>query len=168
VFQNVPPDKFVELVYKIQGICVLSMDDKQVLSLSDQLGKDILVLSIRDSKGCEFNDVMIVNFFNGLPKEHQKAWKLLIKGNKEEAQNQPGFPEIETHLKQLYTAITRCQSRLFFVEIGNLSDSGEAFVRVSKNKELLVQQTVEETENIVKTPDEWASTGKLISCTCSV
>ena len=147
-------------MYKIQGIVVLAMRDDEVLQLQELLGKEIVVLSIRDSKGLEFPDVMIVNFFCSLPQEHQKAWKLMMKGS-EDAQTQPGFPEIETHLKQLYTAITRCSKRLFFVETED-SDSGREFVREltkKRDEPLLVKQDVADTELIIKTQDEWNAIG---------
>lgn len=118
-----------------------------------------MVLSIRDSKGLEFPDVIIVDFFRLLPVEQQKPWRLLLQGKVNEATQQPGFPEVETQLKQLYTAITRCSKRLYMVET-DLSDAGQAFVRfLCGEKELAIKQDVMDVQETIKTMDEWASTG---------
>jgi len=57
----------------------------------------------------------------------QKAWRgLLVRGEVDGLSNQ--YPAIESHLKLLYTAITRCIEQLFFVEtVGTVP--GKAFVR---------------------------------------
>lgn len=62
-------------------------------------------------------------------------------------------------MKQLYTAITRCSKRLFFVETGD-SDAGKAFVRwLTAENELAMKQVVDDLQESVKSPDEWNSTG---------
>jgi len=161
IFQNMGSrEELKDLVYKIQGIVVLAMNDSDVEELTELLGKEIVVLSIRDSKGLEFAEVCIVDFFRNLPREHQRAWKLLMKGS-DDAHKQPGFSEIETHLKQLYTAITRCSKRLFFVEQSE-SEAGTEFVREltrRRDEPLLVQQSVADAEGIIKTRDEWNALG---------
>jgi superfamily I DNA/RNA helicase len=98
--QNVKPNVLKQLVEKIDGVVLLTMSDDTVAELEKLVGSDIVVLSIRDSKGLEFSDVIIVDFFKDLAPEHQKPWKLLIQG-KVEDELKGGFPELETHLKQV-------------------------------------------------------------------
>lgn len=82
-----------------------------------------------------------------------------------------GRPEIEGHLKLLYTAATRCIQHLFFAETSS-SVAGDAFVRwltttttlrsveAGKDKEALaVKSNVDNVEKMTRTPDEWRSAG---------
>jgi len=89
----------------------------------------------------------------------QKPWKFYLLGRRDEASKLEGFAEIETQLKQLYTAITRCIERLFFVETGD-SEAGAAFVRwLTEKEKIATKQTIATTEQVVKTPDEWNALG---------
>lgn len=152
----------LDLISKVQGVVLLSMHDDHVDEMKRM--KEIkehgtVVLSIRDAKGLEFPDVILVDFFKRLPPEQQKPWRLLLQGKTLEASRYAGFPEVETQLKQLYTAITRCSRRLFFVETST-SDAGQAFVRfLCAEKKLAIKQEVEDVQQSVKAVDEWATTG---------
>jgi hypothetical protein len=68
------------------------------------------------------------------------------------------YPEIETQLKQLYTAITRCSYNFYFCETA-ISDAGGAFSRLLKERELAYKRDQVDVEKIVKTPDQWNTTG---------
>jgi len=157
VFQYVKDAKLKELVDKIDGVVLLAMNDQEVKWLQDLVGPSVVVLSIRDSKGLEFPHVIIVDFFKSLAKEHRKPWRQLLQGKQLDA-IRPGYPELETHLKQLYTAITRCSQRLFIAETGP-STPGEAFFRWILDKEKAKKQDVEDVAKMVKSPDEWSATG---------
>lgn len=153
-------DSLLKVVEKIEGVVLLAMNDKDVEVLSKTVPKGVVVLSIRDSKGLEFRDVVLVDFFAGLPEEHQKPWRNLLLG--QEGQDTHGFqekyPEVETHLKQLYTAITRCINRFFVAETKD-SIAGNAFVKWVTRQDLAVKQSLTTVEGVVKTADEWRSTG---------
>lgn len=111
--------------------------------------------------GLEFRDIIIVDFFSDLDDEHQKAWRELLRdrGDRGEvADIKPGFPQLEAHLKLLYTGITRCSRRLFFVETKS-SIGGNAFFRwLTKTKKLAENQNAT-LMSTAMTPDEWRSTG---------
>jgi hypothetical protein len=107
--------------------------------------------------------LFLVDFFKGLSDEHQKPWRILLQG-RNEVDLKPGFPEIESHLKLLFTAITRCSSRLFIAETGS-SIAGQAFVRWATTRRhnsssggdedaLAVKQEVHDVKKMVRTPDE--------------
>ncbi|KAL3933996.1 MAG: hypothetical protein SGBAC_010158 [Bacillariaceae sp.] len=90
-----------------------------------------LIRTIRESKGLEYKSVIILDFFGDLSGQVdegvQKAWReLLLRG--EVSGLSTKYPEIESHLKLLYTAITRCIEQLFFVETKDTIPS-KAFVR---------------------------------------
>ena len=72
------------------------------------------LISVKESKGLEWTDCVILDFFCNIPKSDTKAWKQLlendIKGRGEL------WPQLESQLKQLYVAITRSCNRLIFIE----------------------------------------------------
>lgn len=157
LFHNVEPTILRELVEKIEGVVLLTMYDSEVERLKEIVGDKVVVLSIRDSKGMEFPDVIIVDFFKSLQKEHQKPWRKLLQGKIDDSL----LPEMETMLKQLYTAITRCSKRLFVAETGP-SDSCDAFMRWCTDRNdgpIAVKQDVSNVDKMKKTHDEWVSTG---------
>jgi hypothetical protein len=72
-------------------------------------------------------------------------------------------PELEGQLKLLYTAVTRCISRLIFAETSS-SISSQAFARWLLEKRddrgsLATKQNVDDVEKMKYTPDEWRSLG---------
>jgi hypothetical protein len=158
LFHNVKPTMLLELVEKIEGVVLLTMYDHEVEKLKKIVGKKAIVLSICDSKGMEFSDVIIVDFFKSLSNEHQKPWRKLLQGKIDDSL----LPEMETMLKQLYTAITRCSKRLFVAETGP-SDSCDAFMRWCTERKdgpsIAVKQDVSNVDKMKKTHDEWVSTG---------
>jgi hypothetical protein len=110
------------------------------LSFSKPQG-GVTIISIRNSKGIEYEDVILVNFFSTIKDdEEQKWWKkhfsnMISKGERPLDQ-ETKFPQMESQLKLLYTAITRCCNRLVFVETKR-SDAGEAFFRWLERSKLV-------------------------------
>ena len=168
VFHKVEIERLKELVKRREGIVVLTHDNdvprwKRTLDYP-------LVYGIREAKGLEFQEVILVDFFCGVPESLQKSWRNLLLGS--DVANISGRPEVEGHLKLLYTAITRCIQRLFFAETAS-SLAGDAFVRwlttttirastsdTKAGKEALaVKSSVDNVEKMVRTPDEWRSAG---------
>lgn len=159
IFLGMNRKLLVHLIAKIQGAVLLTMSDEHVARLEALVEEGTVVLSIRDSKGLEFPDVMVVDFFRQLQAEQQKPWRLLLQGKDDEARELPGFPELEVQLKQLYTAITRCSKRLFFVET-EPSDAGQAFARfLCSEKKLAIKENLVDVQEIIRTTDEWSTTG---------
>ncbi len=77
------------------------------------------VIDVEQAKGLEFETVLIVDFFSEL--QNQNAWAGMIKNEfVGSAATGRGFSrpphELARELKLLYTAITRCCTRLMFVE----------------------------------------------------
>jgi hypothetical protein len=157
-FEVLSKNMLQDLVAKIDGVGVLTTNDEEVERLEKLFPKGVVVLTIRDSKGLEFSDVIICDFFRTLADEHQKPWRNLLREGADLAPYQDTYPEIETHLKQLYTAITRCRMRLFFAETGQ-SEAGTAFGKFVNRKKLCSKQKVVNVEKMVKTQDQWKATG---------
>lgn len=128
VFHKVEIERLKELVKRREGIVVLTHDNdvprwKRTLDYP-------LVYGIREAKGLEFQEVILVDFFRDVPESLQKSWRNLLLGS--DVADISGRPEVEGHLKLLYTAITRCIQRLFFAETAS-SLAGDAFVRWLNN-----------------------------------
>jgi hypothetical protein len=101
--------------------------DESVQIMKERLQCSNVVMGIRDAKGLEFRDIILVDFFSDLPREAQKPWRELLR-DRDTSDIKPGFPQLETHLKLLYTGVTRCSRRLFFAET-KPSIAGQAFFR---------------------------------------
>ena len=155
IFDGVKENTLKELTHKIDGGVLLTMYDSQVERLTKLIdNKKVLVLSIRDSKGLEWPNVILVDFFCSLEQEHQVPWRKLFQDKEKDSIP----PEIEMQLKQLYTAITRCSRRLFIAET-RPSDAGNALVRWLRSQQLAGRQDVENVEKMILTSDEWCTTG---------
>jgi hypothetical protein len=128
VFQGVQVQQLSTLLKeKMPGAVVLTHDDSAA-RWSEMLDHR-LVYGIREAKGMEFKTVIILDFFAELPSSLQKPWRdLLLNRYREEDGFQQQFPLVETHLKLIYTGVTRCIDQLFFAETAS-STSGDAAVR---------------------------------------
>lgn len=72
------------------------------------------VLMLHHTQGLEFPSVIILDFFSELPL--QKPWRNLLLGREDTSDFELRYPLIETHLKLVYTAVTRSIEQLFFAE----------------------------------------------------
>ena len=127
VFEEVGVKVLADLLANKMNGTVVLVHDARVKYWKEALDYP-LIRTIRESKGLEYKSVIILDFFGDLCSQVdegvQKAWRgLLVRGEVDGLSNQ--HPEIESHLKLLYPAITRCIEQLFFVE----TVPGEAFVR---------------------------------------
>jgi hypothetical protein len=165
VLNKVEVARLQELVTRRGGIVVLT-HDRDVPRWKRSLNYP-LVYGIREAKGLEFQEVILVDFFAGVPDSLQKSWRNLLLGR--DVVDISRHPEVEGHLKLLYTAITRCIQRLFFAETSS-SIAGDAFVRWltttkkasdpnTRKEALAVKSSVYDVEKMVRTPDEWRSAG---------
>jgi AAA domain len=163
VFQKVGAMRLKELVYKLDGVVILT-HDKETAKVKRDLDYP-LVYGIREAKGLEFYAVILVDFFGDLPFHLQKPLRDLCLG-RDFHNTSMKCPELEGKLKLLYTGITRCIQRLFFVETRK-SVAGEGFLRWiatapkgrSETEALAVLHTVDNVEKMTRTPDEWQSAG---------
>ncbi len=131
--------------------CVVICPDELRPDLATML-PDNLVFGIRESKGLEFPDVAIVNFFSGLPIHDQAIWPRLLKEEESGViaasalDAAAASPHVETQLKLLYTAITRSCRTLRFVETSD-SPAGAAFFQWLQDKALAEPHVLMAAEN---------------------
>ncbi len=168
VYDRVPADRLSTLVReKLNGIVILTHDEK-VESWRERLDGYPLVYGIRAAKGLEFKRVILLDFFSDLPKDMLKPWRELILGRAED-DFKVKYPEIEGHLKLLYTAVTRCIEQLFFAETES-TIAGDAFIRwittitvkngvKPRNVSLATRNNISDIEKMTLTRDEWLAQG---------
>eukprot|EP00597_Dinobryon_sp_UTEXLB2267_P010567 CAMPEP_0170100792 /NCGR_PEP_ID=MMETSP0020_2-20130122/1864_1 /TAXON_ID=98059 /ORGANISM="Dinobryon sp., Strain UTEXLB2267" /LENGTH=664 /DNA_ID=CAMNT_0010323745 /DNA_START=228 /DNA_END=2219 /DNA_ORIENTATION=- len=150
-----------------ERLVVLCLDEnnrRAALSESDGM-----VLGIREAKGLEFTDVVVLDFFSGIPSSDQRVWKTLLTADDQQIIQSSWSPQVETQLKLLYTAITRSCNRLIFVETHN-SVAGSAFFSWLQANELaepliFEEDNAEEVSGQIMTGDEWRARG--IDCAVS-
>jgi hypothetical protein len=109
-------------------LSALSQNQRIVVTCPDERAEQVeecvnnhslvnLVLGIRAAKCLEFKDIILYDFFGGrVQAADHKAWEHLLSDELHEA-GAYKYPQVESQLRLLYTAMTRSCNRLFFVEI---------------------------------------------------
>ncbi|KAH8146891.1 uncharacterized protein LAJ45_08970 [Morchella importuna] len=97
---------------------IIVRDKAQQDSVRKEIGDFALVLTVLESKGMEFEDVLLLDFFS--TSKCSSAWRAAQ--SRSEDFNSIKHLAFCSELKQLYVAITRAQYRLWFFE----SDSASA------------------------------------------
>jgi len=166
VFHNVLVQQLSTLLREKMPGAVVLCHDESASRWRDMLGHK-LVYGIREAKGMEFKSVIILDFFAELPSSLQKPWRNLLL-NREGSDFESRFPLVETHLKLVYTAVTRCIEQLFFAETTS-SIAGDAAVRwlttTMNNKDranseaLATINNVRDLESMTMTNDEFCVVG---------
>jgi len=121
-----------------------------------------LVYGIREAKGLEFKTVIILDFFREIPPSLQKPWRELVL-NRATQDLDRNHPLIGTLLKLLYTGVTRCIEKLFFVETHSTT-AGDATMRwlTTKNPNsgaYATRNNIDDIEGMSMTADEFVSDG---------
>lgn len=155
-----------QLISKRNGI-VLPTHDHGVKRVRQSLEEYPLVYGICEAKGSESQEVILVNFFAGIPKSLQLCDFLLGRVTRTKVSRRP---EEEGQLKLLYTAITRCIQRMYFAETTS-SIADDAYVRWltatstrqsnagGKRDALATKSRIDDVEKMLESPDEWRLAG---------
>jgi hypothetical protein len=142
IFHNVEVLRLKEAVSKLDGVVVLTHDEN--VSRWKRLLDYPLVYGIREAKGLEFQCVLLVDFFGGLPYLFRPAGGICYWN---ETAPLSKCPEVEGQLKLLYTAVTRCIERLFFAETS--SCAAGLLYSVVTTKRGPMNQSVAVKQNVV-------------------
>lgn len=151
--------EIAEIIKKNTRLRVLVRDEFKLDTLKELGAGADSCIGIRDAKGLEFRDVVILDFFLHIKKDKvlQRAWKDLLIPRANEVLEVPVSMELE--LKLLYTAITRSCDRLFFIET-QASQAYNAWCRRLKDDELAKQINSDVLgERGVMTTDDWMIEG---------
>ena len=121
------------------------------------------VYGIREAKGLEFKTVIILDFFGELPSSLQKPWRELVL-DRAEQDFEYKHPLVCNMLKLLYTGVTRCIEKLFFVETSS-STAGKASTRwltkhfPGSNGCFATMNNIDDIEAMSMTADEFVGEG---------
>ncbi|KAF8139771.1 hypothetical protein EV363DRAFT_1497668, partial [Boletus edulis] len=152
--------------------CILVRDDEAVEKLRKEVGEIGLIMTLYDSKGLEFNDVLLYNFFEDSAVDVSR-WRGLLNHVEGEVDGQDlaevyapsfsrddcRFARICCELKLLYVGITRARKNLW---IFDKSDKSEPMrmIWTSRNQ---VQNCTPGTDvprlAVSSPPEEWESFG---------
>ena len=101
---------------------------------------------------------MLLDFFSCVSPSDQRLWKRLIEGGLNNGEGTVKAPHLESQIKLLYTAITRCCDRLIFVEAVKTA-AGTAFFRRLSAAGLIDERAPDLSEARLMTADEHRQRG---------
>ncbi|KAJ7877510.1 hypothetical protein B0H13DRAFT_2053786, partial [Mycena leptocephala] len=148
--------------------CILVRNDTAKENLRKQVGDIGLIMTLYESKGLEFNDVVIYNFFEDSAVA-EAQWRVVLNVmDKRTTDGTPSAPIFDkmrhasvcTELKFLYVAITRARNNIW---IADCSTKGEPMRMLWTSKDQ-VQNCVLGTDTprfaISSMPAEWQEQGR--------
>ncbi|ONI27451.1 hypothetical protein PRUPE_1G087400 [Prunus persica] len=150
---------------------ILVRDERARNEIFNQVAKRALVLTILESKGLEFQDVLLYNFFGSSPLQNQ--WRVIYDYMKEHdlldstlPEHFPSFDEDKhnilcSELKQLYVAVSRTKQRLWVYE--NMEELSNPMFNYWKRKCLVQVRHFDDSlareMQAQSNPEEWRSRG---------
>jgi hypothetical protein len=152
--------------------CILVRDNEAFEKLYKEVGEVGMIMTIYDSKGLEFNDVFLYNFFEDSPIDATR-WRVLLNHAEGEVDGQdlakvhaPSFGRDEgrfaglcSELKLLYVGITRARENLLIFDKSEKSEPMR-MIWTSRNQ---VQNCTPGTDvprlAVSSTPEEWKASG---------
>ncbi|KAI9669755.1 MAG: hypothetical protein M1831_007451 [Alyxoria varia] len=93
---------------------IIVRDEATKMKVRDEIGESALVLTILQSKGMEFEDVLLFNFFTDTP--CAAGWRSLDKLKNESRGDFSISAGMCSELKHFYVSITRARIRLLIIE----------------------------------------------------
>lgn len=143
--------------------CIIVRTEAARDKLQNQVGHDLgLVMTIYESKGLEFNDVLLYNFFEDSEVELSQ-WRIILRALDE--CNAPQFDELRhasvcAELKFLYVAITRARENVWIADCSLKADP----IRTFWTRRSLVTNATPSSgiPQLARssTPEEWAKMGE--------
>ena len=125
---------------------ILVRDTRMKASLREEIGDVATILTILESKGMEFEDVMLWNFFSECPDQAGiRSLEILAKntGNF----NSRKYSAMCSELKHLYVAITRARVQFFIMESSRSTATTILKFLANHNSESLVHVTSPDQED---------------------
>ncbi|KAG7450801.1 uncharacterized protein BT62DRAFT_928080 [Guyanagaster necrorhizus] len=148
--------------------CIIVRNEAARERLQKQVGEVGLVLTIYESKGLEFNDVLLYDFFADSvagPAQWRVVLNAIEESNQDPRNPPPLFDRVRhasicNELKSLYVAITRARENIW---IADGSETGEPMRIFWTSKDLIQNYTPgSDAPRLASssTPEEWASKGR--------
>ncbi|KDQ30332.1 hypothetical protein PLEOSDRAFT_155016 [Pleurotus ostreatus PC15] len=140
--------------------CILVRDENSKLRLREQVGDIGIIMTVYESKGLEFNDVLLYDFFEDSTVELSR-WRVVL--NALEGQSAPDVEarhvSVCAELKSLYVSVTRARKNVW---IADCSDKGEPMRVYWTSNNLIQNCTPEDVPHLAvkSTKTEWANQGR--------
>ncbi|KAI6011658.1 hypothetical protein BKA83DRAFT_4482953 [Pisolithus microcarpus] len=153
--------------------CILVRDETAKEKLREQVGDIGVIMTLYESKGLEFNDVLLYNFFEDSNMDLSR-WRVVLAAidgvseshNPSQLQapcferDESRYAGVCSELKLLYVGITRARKNMWIVD---KSDKAEP-MRIFWTSRSLIQICTPETDvprlAVSSTPEEWAESGR--------
>ncbi|PFH50711.1 hypothetical protein AMATHDRAFT_85569, partial [Amanita thiersii Skay4041] len=143
--------------------CILVRNEAARDELRAKVGDIGIVLTVYESKGLEFNDVLLYNFFSN-SNQSETHWRLISSSSPNET-TMPRFDEIKhgglcVELKTLYVAMTRAKKNLWIADCSKTANPMKAYW--FDRKLINICAIDEELPKLAETstPEQWATTGR--------
>ncbi|KAK0207928.1 hypothetical protein DFS33DRAFT_393620 [Desarmillaria ectypa] len=148
--------------------CIIVRNEMAKERLQQKVGEVGLILTVYESKGLEFNDVLLYNFFADSPASLSQ-WRVVLNAvekSKQDPRNPPPQFDHIRHasicheLKSLYVAITRARENIW---IADGSETGEPMRILWTSKDLINNYTWgSDAPRLASssTSEEWAAEGR--------
>ncbi|TFK76619.1 P-loop containing nucleoside triphosphate hydrolase protein [Pluteus cervinus] len=106
--------------------CILVHNEKALQSFQQKFGQLGIVLTLLDSKGLEFNDVLLYNFFQDSHSDETK-WRHVLTNTQSFHSNPSEYVGLCQELKLLYVAITRARKNFWIADTSPVGDMIKQF-----------------------------------------
>ncbi|KAG1851820.1 hypothetical protein C8R48DRAFT_361252 [Suillus tomentosus] len=146
------------------GQCILVRDDAARQKLRDQVGQIGLIMTLYESKGLEFNDVLLYNFFEDSAVDLSR-WRVVLNGVDGQGyapnfeRDEARYAGVCSELKLLYVGITRARKNIWIVDKSDRSEPMRIFWTSRNQIENCTPGTDVPHLAVSSTPEEWASFG---------
>ncbi|KAG1864912.1 hypothetical protein F4604DRAFT_1683323 [Suillus subluteus] len=145
--------------------CILVRNEAAVKQLREKLGDIGMIMTLHDSKGLEFDDVLLYNFFGDSAIDALR-WQVVLNGVLGQGyvpdfyRDETRYGGICSELKLLYVGITRARKNVWIFDMSDKSDA----MRIFWESENLIDTCPRGTDVSPladpSTPEEWASSGR--------
>ena len=147
--------------------CIIVRDEKARTELRGKLGDDFgLILTIYESKGLEFSDVLLYNYFRDSPASEAK-WRVILALLNDSSLSVPTFDltkhsVILNELRCLYVACTRARNRLWIFDTSPRVDPIKTFLHKRNLVSLCRPGDPLPEMAVSSTPKQWSETAKTL------
>ncbi|KAG1889227.1 hypothetical protein F4604DRAFT_1950186 [Suillus subluteus] len=145
--------------------CILVRNEAAVKKLRDKVGDIGIIMTLYDSKGLEFDDVLLYNFFGDSAIDASR-WRVVLNGVQGQGyvpdfyRDETRYTGICSELKLLYVGITRARKNVWIFDTSDKSDAMRIFWESQNLIDTCARGTDVPPLADPSTPEEWASSGR--------
>ncbi|KAG1718561.1 hypothetical protein EDB19DRAFT_1837892 [Suillus lakei] len=145
--------------------CILVRNETAVKKLKEQLGNIGMIMTLYDSKGLEFDDVLLYNFFGDSAIDAPR-WRIVLNGVQGQGcapdfyRDETRYAGICSELKLLYVGITRAKKNVWIFDTSDKSVAMREFWESDNLIRTCARGTDVPPLAVFSTQEEWASSGR--------